>query len=128
MGFDAIHAVVSDPSVSRACVEIHAESAERLHAELVGLFLFCLSRLYGGAGTIDLALVTREATSTVAGYFAKFGVVCHLDGAPRAPQTELARYEARVALASGVHTLRFSLAPPERVPCHDSARLGPGFS
>jgi hypothetical protein len=123
MGFDAIHAVVSDPSVSRACVEIHAESAERLHAELVGLFLFCLARHYGDADTLDLSRVTRDAAETVAGYFAKFGVVCHLDGAPRAPQTELARYEARVALASRVHTLRFSLAPPPRVPCHASANL-----
>jgi hypothetical protein len=122
MGFEAIYAVVTDPLVASVSLEINVESTQKLHAELLGLYLYCLARGHGtGTGVLDLARVTPACVALVATYFAKLGVRCHLD--TPAPETELSRLVASVALPSGVHSLRFSLSSPERVPCHESARL-----
>lgn len=120
MGFEAIYDVVTDPLVASVSLEINVESTARLHAELLGLYLYCLARGHG-TSVLDLARVTPACVALVARYFAKLGVVCHLD--TPAPETELSRLVACVALPSGVHALRFSIAAPERVACHESARL-----
>ena len=50
-----------------------------LHAELLQLYMYCLSRV---VGALDLARARAEDARLVAEYFAKLGVACHLDGAP----------------------------------------------
>jgi hypothetical protein len=120
MGYEELFSFVADPLVTSVNIEIAVESTQKLHAELLNLYLYCLARVGGtSTGVLDLARVTPACVALVATYFLKLGVVCHLD-AP-APETELSRLAACVALPSGVHSLRFSLAAPERVACHASA-------
>ena len=114
MQLAALFDVLADPTVASVSVQIHAESVGELHAELLHLYMYCLSRV---VGALDLARVTAEHARLVAEYFAKFGVACHLDGAPPAPSTELARYAACVTVRAEPHSLRFSLMPPPRVAC-----------
>ena len=118
MQLAALFDVLADPTVASVNVQIHAEGVGELHAELLNLYLYCLSRVAGG---LDLVGVTAEHARLVAEYFAKFGVACHLDGAPPAPQTELARYAAWVTVRAQPHSLQFSMLPPPRVACAESA-------
>jgi hypothetical protein len=120
MGLAELHALLVDPRVAQVAIEIGVETTERLHAELVQLYVFCLTRECD-----DLTLATRASVARVGAMFAKLGVACHVD-APAPTETPLSRLVACVALPSGVHTLRFSLAPPDREPCHAAAlRFGP---
>ena len=117
MQLAALFDVLADPTVASVSVEIHTESVAALHAELLQLYLYCLSRVLGA---LDLARARAEDAQRVAGYFAKIGVACHLDGAPPPPQTELARYAAWVTVRAEPHSLQFSLMPPPRVACGES--------
>jgi hypothetical protein len=118
MQLAALFDVLADPTVTSVSVQIHTESVAELHAELLQLYLYCLSRL---VGALDLARVRAEDAKTVGQYFAKFGVACHLDAEPPAPQTALARYVAWVNVRAQPHSLQFSLMPPPRVACGESA-------
>jgi hypothetical protein len=120
MGLTELYTLLVDPRVSKVAIEIGVETTERLHAELVQLYLFCLSRECD-----DLARATRASVARVGAMFAKLGVACHVD-APAPAESPLSRHVACVALPSGVHTLRFSLAPPEREPCSAAALRGFG--
>jgi hypothetical protein len=118
MQLAALFDVLADPTVASVSVEIHSESVGELHAELLHVYMYCLSRV---VGALDLARVTAEHTRLVGEYFAKFGVACHIDGSPTAPATELARYAACVTVRAHAHSLQFSLLPPPRVACSESA-------
>ena len=118
MQLAALFDVLADPTVASVSVEIHSESVGELHAELLHVYMYCLSRV---VGALDLARVTAEHTRLVGEYFAKFGVACHIDGSPTAPATELARYAAWVTVRAQPHSLQFSLLPPPRVACAESA-------
>jgi hypothetical protein len=118
MQLAALFDVLADPTVTSVSVQIHTESVGELHAELLQLYLYCLSRL---VGALDLARVRAEDAKTVGQYFAKFGVACHLDSEPPAPETALARYVAWVNVRAQPHSLQFSLLPPPRVACAESA-------
>ena len=117
MQLAALFDVLADPTVASVSVEIHTESVAALHAELLQLYMYCLSRV---VGALDLARARAEDARLVAGYFAKLGVACHLDGAPPPPPTELARYAAWVTVRAEPHLLQFSLMPPPRVACGES--------
>jgi hypothetical protein len=71
MQLAALFDVLADPTVTSVSVQIHTESVGELHAELLQLYLYCLSRL---VGALDLARVRAEDAKTVGQYFAKFGV------------------------------------------------------
>ena len=118
MQLAALFDVLADPTVASVSVEIHSESVGELHAELLHLYMYCLSRV---VGALDLARVTAEHTRLVGEYFSKFGVRCHVDGNPPVPATELARHAAWVTVRAHAHSLHFSCMPPPRVPCSESA-------
>jgi len=118
MQLAALFDVLADPTVASVSVQIHVESVGELHAELLHLYMYCLSRV---VGALDLARVEAEHTRLVAEYFAKIGVGCHLDGKPHVPSTDLAQYAAWVTVRAQAHSLQFSLLPPPPVPCSESA-------
>jgi hypothetical protein len=109
-GAKALFAALNDPTVDRIHLELDVTSNMELHAELVKLWIFCISQLHGSS-TLSSEMLTAASSAKVCSMMTKIGVVCHINGIPPAPpQDPLAVFNSTCVAQSGTHTIAFSLA------------------